>query len=134
MRVLNRHRAQLTPFEQGQVDWSEARTVVDIPRVVAAGRQLVNAAPKSEFARYLWAITLRWTGDARAADSIFTALDPESGALRGRVYFYGHHVMALHVLGNHERELDVARRFLQHYPGRLYPYATELHSLPALGR
>lgn len=134
MRVLNRHRAQLTPFEQGQVDWGEARTIVDIPRMVAAGRQLVNAAPKSEFARYLWAITARWTGDARAADSIFTALDPEGGALRGRVYFYGHHAMALHVMGNHDRELEVARRFLQHYPGRLYPRAFELHALAALGR
>ncbi len=134
MRVLNRHRAQLTPFEQGQIDWSEARTTVDLPRMVAAGRQMLNAAPRSEFAQYLWAITLRWTGDSRGADSAFTALDPESGALRGRLYFYGHHAMALHELGNHERELEVTRRFLQHYPGRLYPYAYELHALAALGR
>jgi hypothetical protein len=134
MRVLNRHRAQLTPFEQAQIDWSEARTVADIPRMVASARQMLQATPRSEFSRYLWAITLRWTGDARAADSVFSALDPESGALRGRLYLYGHHAMALHVLGHHERELDVARKFLQRYPGRLYPHAYELHALVALGR
>jgi len=133
-RVLDRHRAQLTPFEQAYLDFNVARQEGEVAVGMAAARAMAAAAPKSGFAVYLLAIAYDYSGDARTADSIFSVLDPESGALRGRVYFYERHTSALHSLGKHARELEVARRFRARYPTRLYPYTAELRALAALGR
>jgi tRNA A-37 threonylcarbamoyl transferase component Bud32 len=134
MRILSRHRAELTPFEQAYLEFAITRQAADLPGILAASRRIVAAAPKSQFAVYLLAISEGWSGHARVADSIFSTLDPESGALRGRLYFEMHQTEALHVLGRHDRELEVAKQYRKRYPGRLYAYTPELRALAVLGR
>ena len=133
-RLVEHRRALLTPYEQASFDFSTARMRDDLAEQQRDGAAMARLARKSPFAAYIDAIGERANGYCRAADSIFATLDPESGALRGRIYFFAHHAMTLHALGVFERELTVARRGRGLFPDRLLPYQDELRALAALGR
>ena len=65
------------------------------------------------------------------ADSVFGALDPFGGGLRGRTTVITNFGRAFHALGAYDRQLAVARRGQHQYPGRLYG---EVDALAAIGR
>lgn len=133
-RIVNRHRHLLTPFELGYLTFGVCRPRLQTAVCLQAARQMVAVAPRSHFAAYLLGIAERWTGHSHAADSILSGLDPEDGALRGRVYYYDHLGASLHSLGAFDRELTMARRARSAYPGRAYVCPIEIRALAALGR
>ena len=133
-RIVSRKRALLSSYEQAYLDFSRCSYSNDQPGCLSAARQMVALAPSSQFAAYLLALAERINGRLRAADSIFTALDPEGGALRGRLYFYQYWATANHMMEDHTRELQIVQRARASYPTRLFLFDTELRALAALGR
>jgi len=61
-------------------------------------------------------------------------LNPESGMLRGRIFYYDYLTTSLHLTGEHQRELAAAERGHQQYADRLYIRLLEVRALAALGR
>ena len=134
IRVLERRRPLMTPYEQVYLDYAECRSSPELRTCVPSTESLLRLTPKSQFIKYLRAIMLRWVNRPAAADSAFRELDPESGELRGRIYLPMHHASSLHELGEYERELAVVRAAQVRYPNRLYLSFTNLRPLVALGR
>ena len=134
-RIIDRKRALLSSYEQAYLEFTRSCTTLSNPPVcLRAARQMVALAPSSQFAAYVLAVAEAFNQNPRAVDSILTALDPEGGALRGRIYFYYYWAMAKHWLGDHPRELQIAQRARVLHPTRLYLYDTEIRALAALGR
>ena len=114
---LRTRRASLTRFEAAYLDvlgcdreWSPA-----YDRCIEAGQALAQVAPRSQFAQYLAGLMYRWSNRPRSADSVLRRLDPASGELRGRVYFFTHRSAALLDLGDAAGALalaDEARRLV----------------------
>jgi len=133
-KVIARHAAALTEYEQGYESYTEALVHGDPAANYAAAERMVRVAPNAAFPRYGLGIAAIVTGRPREADSIFHNLDPMSGVLRGRIYYYSNYSIALHALAAFDRELDMARRGERQYPGRLFLMVDEVMALAALGR
>jgi len=61
-------------------------------------------------------------------------IDPARGWIRGWVYYWDNLTKAYHMLGDHERELQEARRGRRQYPESQQALRHELRALAALGR
>jgi tRNA A-37 threonylcarbamoyl transferase component Bud32 len=133
-RIVHSRRERLTPYEQAYLDYVTCGDRGDRSTCVESTRRMMERTPKSQFTAYLHAIMLRWDNRPAAAESIFSALDPRSGELRGRIYLPSHHARALHSLGKHERELAIARDGSAQYANRLFLAPDEISALIALGR
>ena len=84
-----------------------ARCTVDVGQ---RRRRWSASLPSLQFAAYLHGIMLHGpTETIGRTPGLFRRLDPKSGELRGRNLFVRHHAGVLHALGQHERELSVAR-------------------------
>ncbi len=125
---------RLTGLERKQIDRVMARCRGDLPSAYALGRALTEAVPRSEL---MWEQLARDALDAdrpREAVTILERLHPDSGALSGRAGYYNWLTNAYHVLGEHDRELEVARRARRRFPRNLATLRMELLALTALGR
>ncbi len=134
IRLLERRRERMTPYEQVYLDYVECRSSPGQATCVPSTAALLRLTPKSQFVKYLCGIMLRWANRPRAADSVFRELDPLSGELRGRIYFVLHHAGSLHALGEYDRELAVVREGQTQYAGRQYLSFTNIRPLVALSR
>jgi len=132
--ILEQRRSRMTPYEQVYLDYAECRSGPELATCVPSTEALLRLTPKSQFIKYLRGIMLRWVNRPAAADSAFRELDPESGELRGRIYFPIHHATALHMLGEYQRELAVVQAAQTQYAGRLLLAFDRVRPLIALGR
>jgi hypothetical protein len=133
-RLLERRRDRMTPYEQTYLDYAGCRSSPGLVTCLPSTEALLRLTPKSQFVKYLRAIMLKWVNRPNAADSAFRALDPQSGELRGRIYFVQHHTGSLHALGEYGRELGVVREGQTRYPGRQFLSFTSARALVGLGR
>lgn len=133
-QVLQRKRNLLSPYEASYLDALLADERGDPPAAYAAARAMMDAAPKADFPVYLAADYANGVNKPREALDLLKRLDPESGALRGRVYYFSYYGSALHALGDHKRELEIAMQGRRQYPGRLFVAGLEIPALAALGR
>ncbi|HEV8509991.1 MAG TPA: BTAD domain-containing putative transcriptional regulator [Gemmatimonadales bacterium] len=127
-------RMRLTSLEQMQIDRVMARCRGDLPAAYALGRKLTEAVPRSEL---MWEQLARDALDfnhPREAVAILERLHPDSGALSGRAGFYNWWTSSYHLLGEHDRELEVAQHARQRFPRNLATLRVELMALAALGR
>lgn len=74
-----------------------------------------------------------WTLEVPALDAL-ELIDPEKGLMRGFFLHWTHLTTALHLPGEHRRELNEARRGLEAYPGNPFMQVNVARALPALGR
>ncbi len=132
--VVERRRGGLSPYESAYFELLRVIQKDDVRGQVEAAERLVAAAPTAAFPKYLEAGAQSEAGHVRRALSILDSLDPMSGGLRGRIYFYVYSMEALHALGEHERAVTIVRRGRVQYPGRLSLVAEEMMELAALGR
>ena len=133
-RLLSARRARLSAFEQAYLDVTLARLHEDNEAEYRGGMAMQHAAPKSAFAAYTRGIGAVDAGRSHEADSVLGALDPLGGALRGRIFYFTNYGKALHTLGAYDRQLALARRGEEQFPGRLIVYVDEVNALAALGR
>ena len=125
---------RLTSLEQMQIDRVMARCRGDLAGAYALGSRLVEAVPRSELMWEQHAVDALDLNRPREAVTILERLHPDSGALSGRAGYYNWLTNAYHLLGEHDRELDVAERARQQFPRNLATLRMELVALAALGR
>ena len=125
---------RLSRLEHMQIGRQMARCRGDLAEAYRLAHALADARPRSEVWQEQLARDALNFGRPREALRTLERLDPDHGALRGRVAYYNWVTNAHHLLGQHARELEVARRGRAEFPGNLAAWRTELMSLAALGR
>ena len=134
VRIAERRRRLLSPYESAYLDATASTVRGDEKRALDAATRMVAAAPNSEYARYYLAHSLYATGRARQCLDVLQHLDPQSGALRGRVYYYLYFTTCSHDVGDFRQELEIARQGERQYPGRLLVMGYAALALAAQGR
>jgi tetratricopeptide (TPR) repeat protein len=115
--VLARFRDQFTDLDAAWVDYLEAEFDGDHDRALQAIRRAAKLAPYSK-AVYNRAHLALNTNRPREAVTALQSLDPERGAMRGWFGYWSVLCTALHETGDHERELEAARRAQELFPER----------------
>lgn len=114
--ALERRPERLTPYDRAFLDRLQARLRGDWRAAYAAATRMTEIAPSSDDAwreRALDALRLNRLNEGLR---IFNSLDPNRGWLRGWPHFYHWQLEGNHLLGKHERELELAHRAVRHYP------------------
>lgn len=120
------------PFERGMLDMVLAWLRGDWSAAYDAVRRQAELAPGSIPSCQL-AEEARRRNRPREAVRLLSALDPTHGELRGWRFYWVELAQALHMLGEHERELEVARRARALHPEASHAALLEVHALAALG-
>ncbi len=125
---------RLTPYFSAYTESMQAYVDGDLERAVVAARRAAEMAPGSRAWHQLGVLCV-WTNRPREAVEVYTALNPESPVVRGNGSAWGFLAGALHSLGEHERELEVARRFREVYPERVgWSLRLQAEALAAMGQ
>jgi serine/threonine-protein kinase len=127
-------RLRLSQLEQMQIDRQVSRCRGDLSGAYRLAHALVEARPGSELWKEQLARDALNLNRPREAVAILEQLHPDRGALRRRAAYYNWLTNAFHLLGEHERELDAARRARKAFPANLAALRMELLALSALGR
>ena len=132
-QALNSRREQLAPLDRHFLDYLLAQLRLDPTEALRAMRRVVEIAPGSDY--------LKNAGDAalmvnrpREAIELLLEADPESGWLRGWHPYWNYLTVAYHVLGDHRKELEAARRGRRQFPNHVSTLMYETRALAALGR
>ena len=126
-------RARFSPFERAYLDWIRAWHRRDWEGAHTASVTLTEAAPHSEVAAYIRGVFASFSMRWREATKVLGRLDPGSTTLRIRSAYYAHLANAHHMLGEHSRELKVARQARSRFPDQLWIRQLEVRALAALG-
>ncbi len=116
LRVAERQRGRMTPYENAYLDFLTSVLVGTAEDALHAAERMRALAPSSAFAAYLETTNLNRAGYPRRALALLDSLDPMSGALRGRIYYYAYRVVAEHALGDYEAARRSALRGRAQYP------------------
>jgi DNA-binding SARP family transcriptional activator/tetratricopeptide (TPR) repeat protein len=121
---------RLTPVERHWLDWMDALKDEDWTRSYAALEAAAQIAPERFL--YLLAENARWLNLPHRSVELLERLGPESALGAGFGYWY---LLAdsYHTLGDHARELDIARRGRRRHPDRLTAVIVEARARAALG-
>jgi TolB-like protein/tetratricopeptide (TPR) repeat protein len=126
-------RLHLSRLEKLQIDRQIDRCNGDLPGAYRRAHLLVEARPGSEVWKEQLARDALNFDRPREAVAILAQLHPDRGALRKRVSYYNWLTNAYHLLGEHDRELEVARRARERFPANLAAQRMELVALASLG-
>ena len=131
-------RAGLTPIGRLNLDVYSADFRGQVEAGIRALRELARLEPSRPVHRFILGRFLSLASRAREAEQILSPLFANEsfvslGAL-GAVHMISVFTGALHGLGEHERELAVARRGVRLYPDDVQPWICEARALSALGR
>lgn len=129
----NASRARMTVLETDFLDLLLARNRGDHRRAYEFARDAMGRLPG-----VVWEFTAGYhalsSGRARDAASLMTALKPDEGFFKGVPAYRGVMAEAHHVLGEHPRELELARTQRKKQPELLSTALYEARALAALGR
>jgi DNA-binding SARP family transcriptional activator/TolB-like protein len=133
VRILNRSRARMTPFELAILDLLSAYVAEDpVASYEAAMRAAAVSAGSPPH--------VQWGGEAlrlnrpREAIRVLSAIDPEAAPIGGWPVYWSTLTGAYHQLGRHRAELRHARRARSLHPNDSWPFLLEARALAALGR
>jgi TolB-like protein len=128
-------RDRLSPYDQGRLDWMLANRRGDREAALRAARAAARLAPVGT-ARFALMLSLVQVGRPREAlrelDDVLRIGLPEAAASWYAVW--GLHTELYHLLGQHDRELEVAREGRAHLGSSLQLLLYEGRALAALGR
>lgn len=133
VRILATRRARLTPLDLHALHYFEARRAGDVGGAIAAAQAAARLSPGSNWSHNAagWALV---RNRPREALRYLRQIDPERGWARTWFSYWKYHTAALHVLGDYEEELRVARRALALAPLDPFFATLETRALIALGR
>lgn len=120
------------PFERALLDMVRAWLAGDWGAAYEAVRRQSELAPES-IASFAMAEEARRRNRPREALRLLAALDPSRGAMRGWIFYWVVMAQAQHVLGEHGRELETARRARALHPESPMALRLETHARAALG-
>jgi len=108
--VLQARRTRLSPYEAAYLDLlASGREAGQAEHGIEAAYAMRRAAPRSQFAAHMTALTLRLNNHPVAAESVFRTLDRQGGELRGRATLYQHYASTELQLGHDSSALALAR-------------------------
>jgi TolB-like protein len=131
--VVQRHADRLAPLDRSYLAWVLATCRGDRAEAFRASREMVSLAPGSE-AVYLLAEDAMALNRPRDAVNALLALGPDGGFTRGWWVYWSDLTSALHMLGDHRRELKEALEGARRFPGIPQMVSVQLRALAALGR
>jgi len=133
LRSLDSHRENFSPYETVLYRGLRASLDGNLMEQLAAARVAARLDPGGT-AHYISARVALAAGRPREAIELYSTLDPQCPWAPGWLGPWRDWTAAFHLLGNHEREIQEARRALELHPGRLQALFFELRALIGLGR
>jgi len=131
--ALEPHAGRLAPLDRSYLAWVLATCRGDGAGALRAARAMANLAPASE-ALYLVAEDAMALMRPREAVDALVALGPDRGFTRGWWVYWYQLTTALHLLGDHRRELKQALEGARRFPDNPQVLTTQVRALAALGR
>jgi hypothetical protein len=134
IEILQARRNELTPYDRYRLDYGAANRRGDRPAALAAARAGAALVP---FGTLHWAFVGSLVSNNRPHEALQSVERIHSWFVPAGGGWYSHwraYTRILHILGEHERELEVAREARQYVSGLLYAMAYEGRALAALGR
>lgn len=132
-RLVEPHRHRLAEYDRLAITAATAWVRGDYASSYQAAKRVAQLAPNTivhgQVARELLMLNR-----PREALRVFEQLDPQRGELRGWFVYWHNLATAHHLLGDHRRELQVARRARELYPDNPNALRLELRALAAMGR
>ncbi len=133
-RALAPSRDRLPRLERYTLDKAVAECHGDLMTVYRLSRLLPELLPGTDFAAANLGRDALFVNRPREAVAALERVDPERGSIRGNAPYYLFLTSALHLLGQHTRELRAAQRAVRQYPDNIAMRRLELLALAALGR
>jgi len=136
LRSLNQRRERLSPFGGMVVDYMGAGMRGNNTEQLRVLRLMRGAAPDDDVVDYLTglaALALNRPRETVAAISI-VVYEPRDSAFYARSWGFSLLAFALHLLDEHEEELEILRRAREIYPDIISLRGSEARALVALGR
>jgi len=134
VRSLQAVRSQLDPWDQAYLDRVAATLAGDHSAALIAARRIYAISPDGESA---WILAREAMNSNRAAEAVrvLEATDPSRyPEMSQSPVYWLNLVLCYHVLGEHQKELDVARDAAKRFPDRLSAASLQMWALAALGR
>lgn len=134
--ILSRHRAQLAPYDQANLDYFYGGFVLgDWERAYQGAQRMTRLAPAAAHAHFALGLTALITNRADDAVAVLERIDTEEGWGRDwDLRIWNLLARANHHLGRHEAELRWARRMRAAEPNAGWTRLPEVRALAALGR
>jgi len=132
-RGVERHAGRLAPLDRYYLAWVLATCRGDRAEAFQASSAMATLAPASE-ALYLFAEDAMALRRPRDAVNALAALGPDRGFTRGWWVYWYDLSTALHMLGDHRRELKEALEGARRFPGNPQIVTAQAAALAALGR
>jgi tetratricopeptide (TPR) repeat protein len=132
-RRLAAAREALTPYEQADLEVLESDLRGDLAGLYRGQRRKMELVPVA-FRLYYAASAALQLDRPRETLDLLEATDPTAPGLRDMPHYWETVAAARHILGEHERELQDARRGRLQLPDRLGVLYAEARALAALGR
>ena len=136
VRSLNQRRERLSSYEGMFVDYMGAHMRGNNAEQLRVLRLMQGAAPDDDVVNYLTglaALALNRPRETVAAIST-VVYEPRDSAFYARSWGFSALALALHLLGEYEEELRIARRAREIYPDIISLRGSEARALVALGR
>jgi serine/threonine-protein kinase len=130
--IMDRHRQRFAPLQRAHLDRELGWIHGDLDLEYRGAQQMARLDPLGQ--RFDVANTALRANHPGQAVQILTRREISSDLARQWLGTWIVHTEALHVLGDHEEELRVARRARAAHPDQDWSYLTEVRALIALGR
>jgi DNA-binding SARP family transcriptional activator/tetratricopeptide (TPR) repeat protein len=133
LRSLDSHRENFSPYESILYRGLRASLDGNLMERLAAARVAARLDPGGTV-HYVSANAALAAGRPREAIELYSTLDPQCPWAPGWLGAWRDWTAAFHLLGNHEREIEEARRARELHPHRLQALFFELRALIGLDR
>jgi TolB-like protein len=133
VRRLERSNRPLAPVDRSYLGWVAGMVHGNGSAALESARELARLAPGSD-AEFLLSSGAIAFNRPREAIASMERVDPDRGLFRGTYVYAWDMTTALHIIGDHRRELKEATMGRSRAPGQLGGLVTEVRALAALGR
>jgi tetratricopeptide (TPR) repeat protein len=127
-------RDKLSPYDRHWFDLEKAYVHGDNYGYYQAAVQIAQLVPYGNHEKYVVGETAVTINRAKEAAEILSQVDPEGPELKDWFSYWGYLTQALHLLGDHKKELKEARKGRKQYPDKRIMVILEFRALAALGR
>lgn len=131
-RAVERHAERLAPLDRLYLAWVLATCRGDPDEAFRAARGMATLAPASETVYLLAGAAMRLNRPREAADALL-ALGPDRGFTHGWWVYWDNLAEALHMMGDHRRELKEALEAARRFPDNPQVLTAQVRAYAALG-
>ena len=129
LRYLDLRRSQLTPLQQLELDWISGWFSGDRVKALNAMREAARIAPGCTYA-YDWGYQAFRVNRPKECIEAFKTANQEQQWLP----YWDHFAASYHLLGEHRKELEIAKLARKRFPDSFDPLNYEVRAFAALGK